>query len=160
MPHDMWNIFFLLSTHHAIDLFGVLSANGKHDGILNYWTIIQVGLFFRFACWSRLYMYAFRIDLRFQQLELFWGRRYSSVGRSAVLTYLFRTGSSPARDKIFTWGKKSVGMYVVWPSPSGRGGFTGISRNSERCPGFPPPQAALRIILSNEGDAVYIDIDI
>ena len=28
---------------------------------------IQVGLFFRFACWSRL---AFRIDLRFQQLDL------------------------------------------------------------------------------------------
>ena len=29
--------------------------------------------------------------------------------------------------------------------------------NAEICPGFPPPQAALRIILSNEGDAVYID---
>ena len=32
--------------------------------------------------------------------------------------------------------------------------------NAEICPGFPPPQTALRIILSNEGDAVYIDIDI
>ena len=29
--------------------------------------------------------------------------------------------------------------------------------NAEICPGFPPPQAALRIILSNEDDAVYID---
>ena len=26
--------------------------------------------------------------------------------------------------------------------------------NAEICPGFPPPQAVLRIILSNEGDAV------
>ena len=31
--------------------------------------------------------------------------------------------------------------------------------NAEICSGFPPPQAALRIILSNEGDVVYIDID-
>ena len=30
--------------------------------------------------------------------------------------------------------------------------------NAEICPGFPPPQAALRTILSNEGDIVYIDI--
>ena len=29
--------------------------------------------------------------------------------------------------------------------------------NAEICPGFPPPQAALCIILSNEGDAVYLD---
>ena len=29
--------------------------------------------------------------------------------------------------------------------------------NAEICPGFPPPRAALRIILSNEGDTVYID---
>ena len=28
------------------------------------------------------------------------------------------------------------------------------SRNAMICPGFPPPQAALRIILSNEGDEV------
>ena len=28
----------------------------------------------------------------------------------------------------YLYGKKSVGMYVVWLSPSGRGGFTGISR--------------------------------
>ena len=30
--------------------------------------------------------------------------------------------------------------------------------NAEICPGFPPPQAALRIIVSNEGDVVCIDI--
>ena len=29
--------------------------------------------------------------------------------------------------------------------------------NAEICPGFPPSQAALCIILNNEGDAVYID---
>ena len=29
--------------------------------------------------------------------------------------------------------------------------------NGEICPGFPPPQAALRIKFSNVGDAVYID---
>ena len=38
----------------------------------------------------------------------------------------------------------------------GRGGFTGIS-NAEICSGFPPSQAALRIILSNDGEAVYIN---
>ena len=31
--------------------------------------------------------------------------------------------------------------------------------NAGICPGFSPPRAALRIILSNEGDAVYIDRD-
>ena len=29
--------------------------------------------------------------------------------------------------------------------------------NAEICPGFPPPQAALLIIHSNEGDAIHID---
>ena len=29
--------------------------------------------------------------------------------------------------------------------------FTGISRDAEMCPGFPPPKGALRIIPSNEG---------
>ena len=46
---------------------------------------------------------------------------------------------------------------MVWLSPGGSGGFTGISRDAEICPGFPPPQAALRIILSNEGVEVSID---
>ena len=32
--------------------------------------------------------------------------------------------------------------------------------NAEICPGFPPPQAALRIILRNEGYTVYIDIGV
>ena len=36
-----------------------------------------------------------------------------------------------------------MGMYVVWLSPAGCGGFTGISRDAEMCSGFPPPQAAL-----------------
>ena len=31
-------LFYLLSTHHVIYLFGVI-ANGKHDGLLNHWTI-------------------------------------------------------------------------------------------------------------------------
>ena len=34
-------------------------------------------------------------------------------------------------------------MYVVWLSPAGCGGFTGISRDAEMCSGFPPPQVAL-----------------
>ena len=33
-------------------------------------------------------------------------------------------------------------MYVVWLSPGGSGGFTGISRDAEICPGFPPPQGS------------------
>ena len=36
-----------------------------------------------------------------------------------------------------------MGMYVVWLSPAGCGGFTDIFRDAEICPGFPPPQAAL-----------------
>ena len=51
-------------------------------------------------------------------------------------------------------------MYVVWLSPGGSGGFTlhrHISQNAEICPGFLPPQTALRIILSNEGVEVSID---
>ena len=65
-----------------------------------------------------------------------WGqnlplKRRISFGRGTLFyywaTYHFRTGLSPARDKIFIQ-TKSVGMYVVWLSPSGLGGFTGISR--------------------------------
>ena len=48
-------------------------------------------------------------------------------------------------------------MYVVWLLPGGSIGFTGISPDAEICHGFPPPQAALRIILSNEGFEVSID---
>ena len=55
-------------------------------------------------------------------------RRNSSVGKSAVLyywpTYLFLTGSNPARDKIFIW-KNSPSECMCSFS---RGGFTGISR--------------------------------
>ena len=41
-----------------------------------------------------------------------------------------------------------MGMYVVWLSPAGCGGFTGISRDAEMCSGFPPPQAALVTVAS------------
>ena len=41
-------------------------------------------------------------------------------------------------------------MYVVWLSPAGCGGFTGISRDAEMCSGFPPPQAALVTVASGE----------
>ena len=39
---------------------------------------------------------------------------------------------------------------MVWLSPAGYGGFTGISRNAEMCSGFPPPQAALDTVASGE----------
>ena len=41
-------------------------------------------------------------------------------------------------------------MYVVWLSPGGFGGFTGIFRDAEICPGFPPPKAALATVASWE----------
>ena len=44
---------------------------------------------------------------------------------------------------------------MVWLSPSGHGGFG--NGKIHVCTGFPPPQVALHIILSNEVDAVYID---
>ena len=39
---------------------------------------------------------------------------------------------------------------MVWLSPAGCGGFTGISRDAEMCSGFPPPQAALVTVASGE----------
>ena len=45
-------------------------------------------------------------------------------------------------------------MYVVWLSPGGFGGFTGIFRDAEICPGFPPPQAALVTVASGEKGAL------
>ena len=54
---------------------------------------------------------------------------------------------------------KSVGMYVVGcrlPVAVVSQAYPG---NVEICPGFPLSQAALRIILSNEGDAVRVYID-
>ena len=41
-----------------------------------------------------------------------------------------------------------MGMYVVWLSPAGCGGFTGISREAEMCSGLPPPQAVLVTVAS------------
>ena len=41
-------------------------------------------------------------------------------------------------------------MYVVWLSPAGCDGFTGISRDAEMCSGFPPPQAALVTVASGK----------
>ena len=41
-------------------------------------------------------------------------------------------------------------MYVVWLSPGGFGGFTGMFRDAEICPSFPPPKAALVTVASGE----------
>ena len=57
-----------------------------------------------------------------------------------------------AGPKIF-WNAvevRSVGMYVVWLSPTGCGGFTGIIREAEMCSGFPPPKVALVTVTSGE----------
>ena len=86
------------------------------------------------------------------------GVRASSVGRvlgrytSFRATYQFRTGSNLPSDEIFSECKrnKSVGMYVVWLSPAGYSGFTGISRDLQMCSGLPPPQAALVTVASGE----------
>ena len=43
-----------------------------------------------------------------------------------------------------------MGMYVVWLSPDGCGGFTGISWDAEKCSGFTPPEAALVTVASGE----------
>ena len=43
-----------------------------------------------------------------------------------------------------------MGMYVVWLSPAGCGGFTSIFRDAEMCSGFPPPQTALVTVASGE----------
>ena len=43
-----------------------------------------------------------------------------------------------------------MGMYVVWLSPAGCGGFTGISRDANMCSGFPQPQAALVTVAFGE----------
>ena len=39
---------------------------------------------------------------------------------------------------------------MVWLSPAGCGGFTGISRDAEMCFGFSPSQAALVNVASGE----------
>ena len=81
------------------------------------------------------------------------GCRNSSVGRGAVLVpYKFESSQG---QNIYMEKKKSDGMYVVWLLPLGRVVSQAYPWNAEICPGFPPPQTALRIRLSNEGDAVY-----
>ena len=42
-------------------------------------------------------------------------------------------------------------MYVVWLLPGGHDGFTGIFRDVEICPGFPPPWTVLEIAASGKG---------
>ena len=49
-----------------------------------------------------------------------------------------------------------VGMYLVWLSPGGSSGFTGLSRNAEICSGLPPPQAALAVASSRE-NALWLE---
>ena len=44
---------------------------------------------------------------------------------------------------------------MVWLSPGGSGGFTGISRHAEICPGFPPPQAAL-VTVASGGKGLWV----
>ena len=41
-----------------------------------------------------------------------------------------------------------MGMYVVWLSPAGCGGFISIFWDAEMCSGIPPPQAALVTVAS------------
>ena len=60
--------------------------------------------------------------------------------------YQLGTGSGLASAEI----SLSVRKYVVWLSPSGSGGFTGIFRDAEKCPGFPPPQVALVTVAPGE----------
>ena len=48
-------------------------------------------------------------------------------------------------------------MYVVWLSPGGFGGFTGIFRDAEICPGFPPPKAALVTVTPPPFGCLFID---
>ena len=63
-------------------------------------------------------------------------------------------GSSPARDKKKTNLSECMWFGCCLPVALVSQAYP---RNAEICPGFPPPQASLRIILSNEGDAVYVD---
>ena len=51
-------------------------------------------------------------------------------------------------------------MYVVWLSPGGSGGFTGIFRDAEICPGFTPPQAALVIATSREKGLLNLNLNL
>ena len=46
-------------------------------------------------------------------------------------------------------------MFVVWLSPGGSGGFTGISWDAEICPGFPSPQVAL-ITVASGGKELWV----
>ena len=46
-------------------------------------------------------------------------------------------------------------MYVVWLSPGGSGGFTGIFRDAEICPGFPQPQTAL-VTVAPGGKGIWV----
>ena len=62
-----------------------------------------------------------------------------------------RNRASPASKSLSVWRVRDfVRKYVVWLSQGGSGGFTGIFRDVEICPGFPPPQAALVTVAPRE----------
>ena len=67
--------------------------------------------------------------------------------------------SRPGMDECISEKKKRKKKLIknqTELSPSDCGGFTGTFWEAKMCPGFPPPQAALHIILSNEGVTVSI----
>ena len=66
-------------------------------------------------------------------------------------TDFVRVRASARAEYMSVWMMhKSVHMYVVWLSPGISGGFMGIFRDADICPGFPPPHAALGIATSRE----------
>ena len=92
-------------------------------------------------------------------------RMNSSVGRES-LYFTTELHTSSVRVRVQPGSKYLYGKKIRWecmwfgcrlPVAMVSQAYPG---NAEICPGFSPPQAALRIILSYESDAVYIYIHI
>ena len=81
---------------------------------------------------------------------------------SKLHTYSVRRGfaSGSGRNISVEKYQEPDGMYVVWLSPSERGGFTGAFREAEMCPGFPPPQAARVTVVSGKKGLWVVDYPI